>query len=54
MKLAEALIQAGKDFEFVAAPGQGHGFDTPHGEFYQRKRADFFNRHLGSAKERAS
>jgi dipeptidyl aminopeptidase/acylaminoacyl peptidase len=54
MKLAEALIRVGKDFEFVVAPGQGHGFDTPHNEFYQRKRAEFFKRNLGVAEESAS
>lgn len=53
MKMAEALIRSGKDFDFIAMPGQGHGFDTPHDAFYQRKRAEFFNRHLGSAQERA-
>ncbi len=42
-RLADALIRAGKDFELVVLPGQGHGDGGPYGE---RKRQDFFRKHL--------
>lgn len=42
-RLADALIRAGKDFELVVLPGQGHGDGGSYGE---RKRQDFFLKHL--------
>ncbi len=42
-RLADALIKAGKDFELVVLPGQGHGDGGSYGE---RKRQDFFRKHL--------
>ncbi len=49
--LAEALIKAGKDFDFAFAPGATHSWAREPG--YQRylfgKLVDFFERHLGSA-----
>lgn len=42
-RLADALIKAKKDFEFVYLPGFDH---TGGGEFGERKRRDFFIRHL--------
>jgi dipeptidyl aminopeptidase/acylaminoacyl peptidase len=43
LRLADALIKAGKDFDLVVVPGAGHGGGGRHGE---RKRRDFFVRHL--------
>jgi dipeptidyl aminopeptidase/acylaminoacyl peptidase len=42
-QLADALIKANKDFELVTLPNQGH---TSGGDFGERKRRDFFVRHL--------
>ena len=39
----DALIKAKKDFELVVVPGMGH---SGGGEFGERKRRDFFVRHL--------
>lgn len=43
MQVADALIKAKKDFELVVVPGVGH---SSGGEFGERKRRDFFVRHL--------
>ncbi len=43
MQFADALIKAGKDFELVVLPGAGH---TSGGEYGERKRRDFFVKHL--------
>ncbi len=43
MRLADALIKAGKDFDLVVVPGAGHGMG---GAFGARKMRDFFVRHL--------
>lgn len=42
-QFCNALIQAKKDFELVLLPGQGH---TSGGDYGERKRRDFFVRHL--------
>lgn len=42
-RFVDALIQAGKDFDFVMIPGAGHG---PGGSYGIRRRDDFFVRHL--------
>lgn len=46
IKMAEALIRAGKDHDFVALPEQVHGFGSVHDDYRERKAADFFRRHL--------
>jgi hypothetical protein len=43
MQVVNALIEAGKDFEFLMVPGADHGSG---GECGVRKRYDFFVRHL--------
>jgi dienelactone hydrolase len=44
MQVVAALIKANKDFDFLMVPGGGHGAgESPYG---QRRRADFFVRHL--------
>jgi dipeptidyl aminopeptidase/acylaminoacyl peptidase len=43
LRLADALIKAGKDFELIVVPGAGHGMGGAYG---QRRMQDFFVRHL--------
>lgn len=42
-QLADALIKADKDFQFLSIPGAGHGSV---GAYEERKRRDFFVEHL--------
>ena len=47
MRMAEALIRAGKHFELLIMPGQPHG-PTPVAHRYYRDDINrFFARHLG-------
>ncbi|MGH7577866.1 MAG: DPP IV N-terminal domain-containing protein [Longimicrobiales bacterium] len=41
-QVANALIKAGKEFDLVVVPGAGHA----RGEYHERKRFDFFVRHI--------
>ena len=44
MQVCNALIKAGKDYEFLVVPGAGHGVaGSPYGK---RRLQDFFVRHL--------
>ncbi len=44
MQVVSKLIKAGKDFDLIVFPGEGHGAcESPYG---RRKRQDFFVRHL--------
>jgi dienelactone hydrolase len=43
MRLVDALIRAGKDFELLVVPGAGHGMGGAYGN---RRLQDFFVRHL--------
>jgi dipeptidyl aminopeptidase/acylaminoacyl peptidase len=43
MRLVDALIKAGKDFDLVVVPGAGHGMGGAYGV---RRMQDFFVRHL--------
>jgi dipeptidyl aminopeptidase/acylaminoacyl peptidase len=43
LQVANALIRANKDFDFLYLPGQGHG---PGGAYGTRKRNDYFVKHL--------
>lgn len=45
-RVADALIQAGKNFDLVVLPGQRHGFQNKAGEFYQRKMWFHFAKYL--------
>jgi dipeptidyl-peptidase-4 len=49
VKMAESLIQAEKQYEFVVLPGQAHFFDPSHDRHFWRKVANFFMRHLQPA-----
>ena len=42
-RFVDALIKAGKDFDFILVPGAGHGAGGAYGT---RRRDDFFVRHL--------
>ncbi len=42
-RFADALIKAGKDFDFVLVPGAGHGMGGAYGD---RRMRDFFVEHL--------
>jgi dipeptidyl aminopeptidase/acylaminoacyl peptidase len=43
MQVVDALIEAGKDFDFLMVPGANHGIG---GRYGIRKRNDFFVRHM--------
>jgi dipeptidyl aminopeptidase/acylaminoacyl peptidase len=43
LQVVDALIKAGREFDFVMVPGANHGFG---GDFGIRKRNDFFVEHL--------
>ena len=43
LQVVNALIEAGKDFDFLMVPGADHGIG---GDFGVRKRNDFFVQHL--------
>jgi dipeptidyl aminopeptidase/acylaminoacyl peptidase/uncharacterized protein (DUF885 family) len=43
LRLADALIKAGKDFDLLVVPGANHGNGGPYG---QRRQQDYFVRHL--------
>jgi dipeptidyl aminopeptidase/acylaminoacyl peptidase len=43
MQVADALIKANKNFDLVVLPGLSH---TSGGDFGERKRRDFFVKHL--------
>jgi len=43
LRLVDALIKAGKDFDFLMVPGMGHSNGGPYGT---RRMQDFFVRHL--------
>jgi len=40
--LAEALIKAGKDFDLFIWPGKSHSFGRPAGDYFTKKRWDYF------------
>jgi dipeptidyl aminopeptidase/acylaminoacyl peptidase len=42
-RVADALIKAGKEFDFLAIPGMGHSDGGPYG---RKKKRDFFVKHL--------
>jgi dipeptidyl aminopeptidase/acylaminoacyl peptidase len=44
MQVVNALIKAGKDFDFVVFPGAGHGAGSS--RYGERRRRDFFVRYL--------
>ena len=43
LRLADALIKSGKDFDMLVVPGEGHGMGGAYG---QRRLQDYFVRHL--------
>jgi dipeptidyl-peptidase-4 len=45
-KLAENLIKAGKDFDLFIWPSRNHNFGRPPGDYFTKKRWDYFIEHL--------
>lgn len=47
-QVVDALIRAGKDFDLLTVPGAGHGVGRSQGpiDYVQRRKFDFFVRHL--------
>ena len=45
-KLAENLVQAGKDFDMLILPGKRHGFGRASGDYFTKIRWNYFIRHL--------
>jgi hypothetical protein len=51
MRVVDALIEADKDFDLIVVPNGNHGVgETRH---MQRKRMEFFRRHLGNPEPRS-
>jgi len=46
MKLSEALIKAGKEFDLVIFPSQRHGYRGNYTEYFAKKRWNYFVEHL--------
>ncbi|WP_407353750.1 DPP IV N-terminal domain-containing protein [Luteimonas sp. R10] len=46
LALAQALIEAGKDFDLLILPGQAHAFEGRANDYFIRRRWDYFVRHL--------
>jgi dipeptidyl aminopeptidase/acylaminoacyl peptidase len=47
MRLADALIKAGKHFDLIVMPGQTHGLTPPVMAYYREARGRYFMEHLG-------
>ncbi|WP_439489423.1 prolyl oligopeptidase family serine peptidase [Algoriphagus sp.] len=45
-KFAEALIKAGKDFDLFIWPSRNHSFGRTDGDYFTKKRWDYFIEHL--------
>lgn len=45
-KLAEALINAGKDFDIFIWPSRNHSFGRTNGDYFTKKRWDYFIQYL--------
>jgi len=45
-KFAEALINAGKDFDLFIWPSRDHSFGRTNGDYFTKKRWDYFIKHL--------
>jgi len=45
-RFTDALIKAGKDFDYLVVPGADHGTRGPATPYVQRRMQDFFKRHL--------
>ena len=49
-KLAEYLVQADKEFDLLIFPSQRHGYSGKHGDYFTKKRWNYFVEHLLGAK----
>lgn len=50
IKMTHALIEAGKDHEFVTLPDQHHSFSTSHERYFIEKLVRHFNRYVRDAR----
>lgn len=46
-KLAEALVNADKEFDLLILPSQRHGYQGKHRSYFTKKRWNYFVEHLG-------
>lgn len=46
MRMADALIQAGKDFDLLLLPGQSHTYEGVYKSYYEHRLRKFFAEHL--------
>ena len=46
LRVVEALIQAGKNFDMIVLPGSTHGFFGENGDFFERKMWFHFAKYL--------
>lgn len=46
LRVVDALIKSGKDFELLVCPGEDHGTRGPDSAYVDRRQQDFFVRHL--------
>lgn len=44
-RMAQALIEAGKDFDMLVIPGAGHGYGSAD-KYFEKKMYRFFAKHL--------
>jgi dipeptidyl-peptidase-4 len=49
-KLAEALVKADKEFDMLILPSQHHGYVGKYGEYFTKRRWNYFVQHLLGAK----
>lgn len=45
-RLTDALIKANKEFDLLILPGQGHNYEEPYKSYFEKKKRDYFTRHL--------
>ena len=45
-RMADALIKAGRDFDMLVLPGQGHHYEGVYKTFFERKLRSYFAQHL--------
>lgn len=46
MRMADALIHAGKDFDLLLLPGQSHTYEGVYKTYYEKRLRSFFAKHL--------
>jgi dipeptidyl aminopeptidase/acylaminoacyl peptidase len=46
MKMVDALVHAGKDFDMLILPGQSHTYEGVYKTYYEKRLRKFFAMHL--------